>query len=258
MKPGGLLLLCWISLQAFPQGKAPDTSINGISIISTYDTSFFPASWQVSPVNARGTKIDPQEAKRSIEVITRGMKKYPVNVLQQNLHAVYLFSSLRFYGVNYGGTNSNEALYLTNDGTENGYTDYYLEQIFHHEFSSILLRNFKQYFKPGKWEKINGKDFTYEDPENGVGAIRNHRHAQEMDTLLSKSGFLTQYALSSMENDLNTIVQFLFCPVEPFRRILAAYPRVHRKVRQVIRFYHRVDPFFSKKYFRRLTVKTIP
>ncbi len=71
---------------------------------------------------------------------------------------------MKFYDVPYGGTNSTDAVYLVNRGAPLGYTDKYLEQTFHHEFSSILFRNFPALLDTGLWKGANQINYIYNDP----------------------------------------------------------------------------------------------
>ena len=157
---------------------------------------------------------------------------------------------MNFYTVGYGGTNSNDRVFITNNGEVLGYTDRYIEQTFHHEFSSILYRNHPLYFDEVKWQACNPPDFSYTDPENGVGAIRNNESSQDIDTAFCRLGFLTQYAMSGLENDINTIAQNLFRPTENFWKTVDLYPLIAGKTRLLISFYNKLDPFFTENYFR--------
>ena len=159
---------------------------------------------------------------------------------------------MKFYEVGYGGTNSTDALYLTNSGTAAGYSDLYLEQTFHHEYSSILYRNYPSFIDEEAWKEINIAGFDYNDPENGVGAIRNNESSQDLDTALCKKGFLTQYSLSGIENDINTFAQNIFSPSAGFWKIVDQYPRIKQKVKLLIDFYNKIDPLFTVDYFKKL------
>jgi hypothetical protein len=159
---------------------------------------------------------------------------------------------MKFYNVGYGGTNSSDAIYLTDSGFSHGYTDSYLEQTFHHEFSSILFRNFITSIDTIAWMKANEKDFHYEDPEDGVGAIKKHRSSQLINLKLCGKGFLTEYAMSSLENDLNTIAQHLFLPAKDFWKIADSCPRIRIKTQLLINFYNTLNPQFTESYFRKL------
>ena len=240
--------LSLISLTGFAQ---TDTTIKGVRISFAYSPSVFPVSWQADPINARGEKLSSSEAKRSKQVILRALNKYPAAALSKDLKYVYFLKSMTFYDVGYGGTNSTDALYLTNSGEALGYTNQYLEQTFHHEYSSILYRNYPSYLNETEWKKANLEGFDYNDPENGVGAIRNNQSSQDLDTVLCKRGFLTQYSLSGLENDINTFAQNLFSPSEGFWELADRYPRIKRKMKLLVDFYHRIDPLFTEEYFRR-------
>ena len=159
---------------------------------------------------------------------------------------------MKFYDVGYGGTNSTDALYLTNNGAAMGYNDLYMEQTFHHEYSSILYRNYPSFIDEEAWKEANITGFDYNDPENGVGAIRNNESSQDLDTALCKKGFLTQYSLSGIENDINTFAQNIFSPSAGFWKIVDQYPRIKRKVKLLIDFYNRIDPLFTVEYFKNL------
>jgi hypothetical protein len=229
-----------------------DIVIKGVNVQFTYSTAIFPEAWKENPINASGERLESSEVSRSSRIIANAMGKYPVSLLKDNLRAVYFLKAMKFFNVGFGGTNSSDAVYLTNNGEPSGYTDKYLEHTFHHEFSSILLRNFPAFFDSLAWTASNPRGFRYSDPENGVGAIRKNRSSQEVDTFLCKSGFLTQYALSSLENDMNTYAQYLFLPPREFWKIADRFPVVRKKLRLVISFYQKLDPIFTEEYFRKL------
>jgi len=238
-------------LSLYALAAVSDTTIQGVNVQFSYDPSIFPESWRGGAIDGQGENIAPGEISRTNPVMIKALKKYPVSVLQTNLTSVYFLKSMKFYNVGFGGTNSTDALYLTNDGIAMGYTDSYLEQTFHHEFSSILFRNYPSLLDTVEWKKANIPGFDYNDPEAGVGAIRNNQSSQDADTFLCKKGFLTQYAYSSLENDVNTLAQNLFRPGARFWTIVDHYPRIRKKVTLLINFYHNIDAAFTEPYFRK-------
>jgi len=243
-----LIILCF---PAWVIAASPDTTIvNGVRIVSQYSKAIFPDSWQGDPINAVGEQIAADELKRVEPIIQVALKKYPTNLLALTLRAVYLIKSMKFYNVGFGGTNSSDAVYVTNDGEAKGYTDTYLEQTFHHEYSSILFRGYARFLDTITWKLQNDPGFDYNDPEAGVGAIKNNESSQGLSTELAKKGMLTQYAMSALENDINTIAQNLFRPDKDFWTIADAYPRVGKKVKLLIAFYGQLSPMFIEQYFR--------
>lgn len=252
MRPAILLFL--LSPQFLLAGPT-DTTINGVKVQFSYSAMIFPDTWQASPISASGVPIADKEIKRSQLVIIKALKKYPADVLRKNLEGVYFLRSMQFFGVGYGGTNSTANVYLTNDGDALGYTDSYLEQTFHHEFSSIILRNFSSKLDTTLWNKANDKKFFYNDPDRGVGAIRNNATSQEIDTAICKLGMLSEYAMSGLENDVNTFAQYLFYPSGNFWKIVDSYPAIRKKVALMIKLYQATSPVFTEEYFRKFSTK---
>lgn len=238
--------------QSFAQRT--DTTIRGVKIYFTVKTvSAFPVEWQTAPTSAVSEPIGSWEIKRSKGVIATALAKYPVAVLAKTIKDVYFFKTMSFFDVGYGGTNSNDAVYITNDGPANGYTDAYLEQTYHHEYSSILFRDYPSLLDTVAWKSANVAGFDYNDPEAGVGAIRNNQSSQDLDTDLCNKGFLTQYSYSSLENDVNTVAQNLFKPDPVFWDYVDRFPRVRQKVKLLIGFYNKLDKSFTEAYFRKFT-----
>lgn len=245
--------LSLISVSVFATNISADTTIKGVFVGFNYSTSIFPVSWQPDPINARGEQLKAEEIQRSKNIMQKALNKYSVSALNNELTAVYFLKSMKFYDVGYGGTNSTDALFLTNDGALNGYTELYLEQTFHHEYSSILFRNHPTYLDEQEWKQANIANFDYNDSENGVGAIRNNESSQDLDTALCKKGFLTQYSLSGLENDMNTFAQNIFSPSPSFWEIVDSYPRINKKFKLLVAFYKKIDLLFTEEYFRKLS-----
>ncbi len=256
MKPWLTVTFLLLCIAGSGQGLPPDTVIRGVKLSFRHKVSDFPKTWQVAPIHAKGEPIAASEVKRSTRIISQAMNKYPAPLLDKNLEAVYFLRTMTFYGVGYGGTNSANALYLTNEGLLMGYSDLYLEQTYHHEFSSILYRNYTSFIDETKWlqANLNGID-DYNDPEKGVGAIRNNQSSQDFDTVLCARGFLTEYAMSGIENDINTLAQNLFCPSPGFWDIADRYHRIHEKTMLLIGFYNKLSPTFTEAYFRKINTR---
>lgn len=200
--------------------QTEDTTIQQVRVVFDYSADIFPDDWRNERIDAQGQQIAVEEIARSKQVAVKALNKYSTRLLANNLKGLYFLKSMKFFGVSFGGTNSLDRLYVTNNGVALGYTDTYIEQTFHHEFSSILFRNYEKIFDSVAWKKANDPTFDYNDPESGVGAIRTGRSSQVLDTSLTKYGFLTEYSMSSLENDLNTMAQNLFMPDKNFWRIV--------------------------------------
>lgn len=248
-----LTITIFLLITATGFSQTSDSMIRGVRVEFDYSLSIFPGDWQLPPISASGQPIDKSEIPRTRRVMERALSKYPIEMLEENLESIHFLSQMRFFDVPYGGTNSNTAVYLVNNGRSLGYSNKYLEQTFHHEFSSILLRNFPEFLDTTLWKSLNDPGFNYNDPENGVGAIRNNQSSQDIDSILCEKGLLTQYASSSIENDVNTFAQNLFLPEKDFWKNVETYPRIKKKMEMLVEFYQKINPVFTLEYFRKFS-----
>ncbi len=220
-------------------------------IIFTADKDIFPGYWYDPEINAKAESLSEGEIDRSRSIIISALDKYPIEVLKDNLKSVYALKSMNFYGVDYGGTNSKASVYVVNVGEDMGYSDICIEESFHHEFSSVLLRKYKQLFDESGWRQINPDGFEYfDEATGGSGAIREGKDSQEFDPELHEMGFLYQYAGSTLENDFNSFAENIFMGEESFFKTVEGYEKLKAKLDLIIEFYNAVNPRFTIEYFK--------
>lgn len=213
-------------------------------IVDDAGPDIFPAVWRAEPVNANARPLDVAEQPRSRDILEQALAKYPSIVVRRHLRKVYVVSRLEYFGIATGGTNSRTAVYVANNGK---YRSRSIEEVFHAEFSSILLRNRAKDFDEAAWRAINPPDFAYRG--NGVQAIKKGEAGQRLDSELNKAGFVIEYAESSLENDFNAIAGRLFMGDDAFWRVAEQYPKVMAKVDLAIAFYAKLDASFTKEKF---------
>jgi hypothetical protein len=227
-----------------------------VTIVTSINGEIFPESWLSPEIDAKAEPLHEAEIQRSKLILSRAIGKYPRSVLTSNLKSIYVVHRLQYSGISAGGTNSRESVYLANRGEREGFTDSYLEGSFHHEFSSILLRNFPMYLDTKAWEKVNGDKFRY--GKSGVAAVQGNRVGAAFDPLLNSEGFLCEYAKSTLENDFNVIAEQLFLGNPKFWSVVDKYPGIKTKTKLVIDFYRKIDRSFSEEYFLSLAKDNSP
>ncbi len=219
-----------------------------VPIISSSNPKIFPDSWLSERIDAQAEiLLDKDEVDRSKHILNRAISKYPSHVINENLSAVYILHRLRFKGINAGGTNSKTNIYIVNRGSSKGFTDSWIEETFHNEFSSVLFREFHEYLKIEEWKDINKPTFQYGN--SGVEALRTGKSSKIGETSFYEEGFLHQYATSTVENDFNSIAGKLFMGEKKFWSIVKQYDRIRRKVALAINFYNKLDPVLTEDYF---------
>ncbi len=249
-----VLLILSLSKATFTQDTIRDER-TGVIICFSSAGKIFPTSWYSSKINAKGVSLSRSEYSRSKNIIFSALSKYPPSVIENNLKTVYVLKNIEFFGQSFGGTNSRKIVFLSNKGKEKGYKDFYLEQLFHAEFSSILLRNYGQYFNENQWKKNNSE---IEYGKGGVNALKKDLDSERFDRTSNEKGFLNQYAMSDIENDFNSFAKNLFLPKEGFRELIKENKKINNKRKLIIAFYNKVDRTFTEEYFNQIlnTTKT--
>ena len=222
-------------------------------IVFAVKENMFPRHWYSKKINAEVEPLVREERQRVINILARAFLKYPEELLKVNLDRVYILKKMNFYGVPYGGTNSKNTIYLADDETNSGFTDSYIEGVFHHELSSILLRSHPGIFNMSAWQAINSPSFVYGN--GGVEAILNGESSMRFDPELFERGFLTRYSQASPEEDINVFAQNLFTGGISFWNIVDENIRIRKKANMLIRFYQSIDPTLTEEYFRDIDMR---
>lgn len=217
------------------------------------DKQTLPCRWRRKKTHAIINPLQDAEKIRSIQVLSAALSKYPKDILENDLQKVFVFRSMSFHHLEYGGTYHKRKVYLTNDGKENGYTDDYIEGTFHHEFSSILLNRHGGSFDKKAWMDARPEAFKY--GKGGRAALQTSNTSLELDSSLHKSGFLNQYSLASFEEDFNCYVEFLFVSDTKFWDSWEKHEPIRKKTELIIEFYHSLNEMYTLEYFRNLQLK---
>jgi hypothetical protein len=247
-----LVLILFTSLSIHAVSQEKELSDFGVEISFLVDNKIFPKTWLTKEINGKATPLDTAEFERSKAIIVKALNKYPVEVIAKHLTKIYVVNQLEFYGQSYGGTNSTSVVYLTNSGIDAGYSNFWIEQTFHSEFSSILFRNYSFLFDKKKWISYN-KDIHY--GQSGTEALKEGKASMEFDLELNKRGILALYGTASIEEDFNLFAENLFLSNLGFWEIGKAQKRIWKKTNQVIAFYNHIDSRFDEEYFRDISKK---
>ncbi len=239
-----VLILCSLTLASCAR------TVERPRVSFAVEPNMFPADWRDPSIGAWAAPLAPGERTRSRRLLERAMAKYPAALLTDNIEGVWIVGRLGFRGISAGGTNAHRRVYVANDTRENDYTDGYVEGTFHHELSSVLLRNHADRFPRRAWLATNPAGFEYGD--GGVAAVKNGRHSVLWDRAHNAEGFLCEYARSSLEEDFNTIAEALFMNAPDFWERVERFPALARKVTVAIRFYTTLHSSMREAYFRRL------
>jgi len=169
----------------------------------------------------------------------RTLARYPVRMIRRDLQGVVFAAKLvRPANVEIGGTYSDATVILANPYDRGRW----LAEAFHHEFSSILMHKYG--FPRDEWQGCNPPGFRY--GQGGDEALKTGKTAPGSPKFY-RQGFVEQYGQSDLENDFNTFTGLELGRPGEARRLIRTYPRLKAKWQVWIRFYHRIDGYFTEE-----------
>ena len=239
---GFFLFSSFVSLSQIKEPRS------GVIVKFEEEENTFPEYWYTEEINAETTPLPTAEKKRTLTVLSAALEKYPVHVIKRHLAELYIFGKLEFFNQGYAGTYSENILYLANEGIEEGYSNGFIEQSFHHEFSSMLWYANQELLDTTEWKKLNKMEYG----DGGIQALIDDTDSPEFDEDYNERGFLFQYAASDLENDINSFAENLFAPTLEFRDALKKHPVLRKKMAMLIAFYTALDPSLNSSFFAEL------
>lgn len=232
-----------------PAGAAPTTAVGPEPVAATtaallrFDASaaIFPPTWHRPAVDVRAAALGTARRAEATAWLDAALAKYPPGFLDRHVQAVYVLGSLRFRGVDAGGSNSKRRVYVVMPRGHAARA--YFERVVHAEISSILLRRYRSRLDTRTWVAGTMPGFRY--GASGAAAVR-HGVAHTWPTRWAlQQGFLYEYGMSSLENDFNSYASFAFTHPERLLMYAAQWPGgVGVKRANTLMFYRALDPRF--------------
>ena len=149
--------------------------------------------------NIKCNGINNSDLDREFNTIQNNLRDYNSNFLRKiNLKFVVLCKNLEISGINTGGIPDNKFRTLILDLTFN---QNYFERMIHHEIFHMIDNSFPELFKKNKWSELNNKDFSYASCSTCTDLLG-------LDLEVTK-GFLTEYSMSTAEEDMAEIYSLL-------------------------------------------------
>ena len=210
-----------------------------------------PADFFVPPLAAvdNDPKIRIERAEKShvyaaLKGIGSALEMYPPALVRKYLTAVFLARTLEINGVSGAAMFANSWIYVAVPARDElGIKSYELS--LHHELSSLLF--FGADFPTLRWHLVNETGFQYLDNQDDIikaAAPSNRKDPKQAETWHA-AGFVSDYGMASMENDVNTFAELMMGDPGKLRRLCEKYPKIARKKNIMVQFYTKLAPEMS-------------
>ena len=223
-------------------------------VISTTEASEdYPKEWESSKEFNSENTVKPIDSRYSLSrffnSIQDEVSKYPPKSISKMLAYVFVVDELLVASAKASGAYSldEKSIYINYKLNTTGFnrSKFSLKRTFHHEISSILLKNYN--FNHDSWKAAHGQGFQYEidkDPTYHWMHMRGYTDPIDKKTLY-KRGLLRQYAETGVENDFNIYASVIFTNPKKMKRLIKEYPIIQRKYEVFKAFYLSIDAGFA-------------
>ena len=168
------------------------------------------------------------------KTVQDNLRDYSSSFLDKiNLKFVVLCKNLEISGINTGGIPDNKFRTLVLDLN---FDQNYFERMIHHEIFHMIDNSHPEIFMKNKWSKINNKDFSY-------AACSTCTDLLGLD-LEIMNGFLTEYSMSTAEEDMAEVYSLLKTNFEEIDQIIKKDQILIRKKDFLIKGLKKIDEKF--------------
>jgi hypothetical protein len=232
--------------------QAADDLRNNYNIMVRYGD---PADFFVPPLAAvdKNPKIRIERAEKNhvyaaLKGVGSALKMYPAMLVRKHLTALFIARTLEINGVTGAAMFTNSWIYVAVPARDElGIKSYELS--LHHEFSSLLFNGGD--FPIILWRLVNEPEFEYLGSQVDIinAAAPSNRKDPKQAKMWHTAGFVSDYGMASMENDVNTFAELIMGDPGKLRLLCEKYPKIAQKKNILIQFYTKLAPEMSTYFY---------
>jgi hypothetical protein len=228
--------------------QAADELRNNYNLMVRYGD---PADFFVPPLAAvdKDPKIRIERAEKNhvhaaLKGIGSALKMYPPMLVRKYLTALFIARTLEINGVTGAAMFANSWIYVAVPARDElGLKSYELS--LHHELSSLLFYGGE--FPAIRWHLVNEPEFQYLENQADIikAAAPSNRKDPKQTEAWYAAGFVSDYGMASMENDVNTFAELMMGDPDKMRLLCEKYPKIAQKKNILVQFYTKLAPEMS-------------
>ncbi len=181
-----------------------------------------------------------------IRIVKKALQKYPPSLVRKHLAQIYIGGSYRENSSVITGMYEQNKIFLFYNHKAGDNSPLFLEQTFHHEFSSILIQQYN--FPAFEWLKLNPAGFSYIINPKKISDYMDSINDYSANESLLKQGLVSSYGKVNAENDINSYVELIFTQADEMKKYISNFPIVEKKYKMIKSFYLTISPDFSRVF----------
>jgi hypothetical protein len=190
--------------------------------------------------------IDDAHFQTYLKLVQKALLKYPIEIVKKEIKALYIGGPYQENGGVITGMYERDKIYLFYNHNSGDNSPLFLEQSFHHELSSILIRDYA--FPAFDWLALNPEGFSYIINPIQIDSYMNSIDSYDANDSILKQGLVSTYGKVNAENDINTYAELVFTQPEKMKKYITKYPVVSKKFHMLKQFYLSISPEFGAHF----------
>lgn len=194
------------------------------NLAKTYDIQIHCSSQNSFP--ATGDKPQMYMLENATPYLQEFLFFYTKDFISKNIDNIYLLSDLKYDGIKVAGLSNGKDIWIKTQVYYGEYRDF-LRVVFHHEFSSNILKaKFINLFKWKNEFSINQNcDYNFYQKN-----LTDFEFSRQSNQEIYSQGFVYNYGKTNPENDFNTYAELLFVKPEKIKQLSIDYKIISRKL----------------------------
>jgi len=229
--------------------QAVQTSIEEIKKKHNISISAGPLPSGIYHKTLSGKAPEPKHAYAALVELDRALGEYPKDLLGRVLDRILIVGNLTISGLRVGGTyqftNGKTSIIIATDYDFSTENKTFVRRAFHHELSSILITKYP--FPKEQWLSFWPDDIrlptVYKDV---LQYSQQYASTKDIETLYEK-GFVSDYGLAGVENDINTYAELLLDAPTQMAMLANRSTIIRKKLHILLLFYSELHPAIKKK-----------
>ncbi len=198
-----------------------------------FDKIEFPSHW-IAGYSPKVETVDRKDRRQALLKLRSDLERLDKKALKDHVATIFIYSTLTFKDVRYGGTAFAARKWLYIHKSWLGYSGAKAMGL-HHEFSTLLLRHNR--FPVEQWMQLNPDGFVYRLEGDGVALLKKGNTDLTGSADTYEDGFVAGYGKMNFENDFNTFFQLLIANPAKLSDLERRYPRIRKKAELLRSFY---------------------
>ncbi len=206
------------------------------------DPENFPKPFELENFEIQFKEVEKKLIPEVLKGMDNALRIYPPQLIKKYLSKIFIVDKITINGVSGAAAYGDAIIFIAANLPFGRRSSHEYGLSIHHEFSSLLFNGSP--FPWMDWSLANHGDFKYLERYEDIlkAADLKNRKDPKLSHKWYDQGFVSDYGMTSMQNDFNKYAELAFADPQKLRELAQTYPRIAKKTELLVKFYTRLAP----------------